>query len=420
MNLKYKKYDNYKPSGIEWLGDMPEHWEQKRVKFVIDYQKGKNPNDLTLTETENIYLSMEYLRGKNDNISYIDNTKGLVKIDNNDILLLWDGSNAGEFIQGKKGILSSTMALIKSKANKEFSWYYFKVLERKLKESTIGMGIPHVSGLELKNLSFLIPPKQEQTAIANFLDRKTAQIDKAIAQKEQLIELLKERRQILIHEAVTQGLDKSVEMKDSGVEWIGDVPKHWGVSKAKLYSEVFVPERSKPILNTTKDGLPWITTHLLRKEKIKLSDVKYFVSYRAQRQAGSRKINAENIIATCVGTFGLSTKITFDCIINQQLQGYQKLRINANYLNLIIKISEDYFKNNATLTTIMYVNKDTFGNLPITIPPIKEQIEIANYIETQSQKIKTAISLKQQEIASLKEYKTVLIDAAVTGKVVVD
>jgi type I restriction enzyme S subunit len=420
MTLKYKKYDNYKPSGIEWLGDMPEHWEQKRVKFVIDYQKGKNPNDLTLTETENIYLSMEYLRGKNDNISYIDNTKGLVKIDNNDILLLWDGSNAGEFIQGKKGILSSTMALIKSKANKEFSWYYFKVLERKLKESTIGMGIPHVSGLELKNLSFLIPPKQEQTAIANFLDRKTAQIDKAIAQKEQLIELLKERRQILIHEAVTQGLDKSVEMKDSGVEWIGDVPKHWGVSKAKLYSEVFVPERSKPILNTTKDGLPWITTHLLRKEKIKLSDVKYFVSYRAQRQAGSRKINAENIIATCVGTFGLSTKITFDCIINQQLQGYQKLRINANYLNLIIKISEDYFKNNATLTTIMYVNKDTFGNLPITIPPIKEQIEIANYIETQSQKIKTAISLKQQEIASLKEYKTVLIDAAVTGKVVVD
>jgi type I restriction enzyme S subunit len=427
MNLNYKKYDNYKPSGVEWLGDVPEHWEILANKHIFKLKKnlvGRKSSEydlLSLTLNGIIKRDMENPQGK---FPAEFDTYQEVKKDNF-VFCLFDVEETPRTVglSDFDGMITGAYTVMETnpKFNSTFLYYFYLNLDKDKRLRPLYRGlrntIPKDSFFSFKTF---VPTLTEQTAIANFLDRKTAQIDQAIAQKEQLIELLKERRQILIHEAVTQGLDKSVEMKDSGVEWIGDVPKHWGVSKAKLYSEVFVPERSKPILNTTKDGLPWITTHLLRKEKIKLSDVKYFVSYKAQRQAGSRKINAENIIATCVGTFGLSTKITFDCIINQQLQGYQKLRINANYLNLIIKISEDYFKNNATLTTIMYVNKDTFGNLPITIPPIKEQIEIANYIETQSQKIKTAISLKQQEIAALKEYKIVLIDAAVTGKIVVD
>lgn len=436
-----KPYDNYKPSGVEWLGDVPEHWEVKRVKFVIDYQKGKNPSDLSLDKTDDIYLSMEYLRGKNDKIFYIKNSTGLIKVENNDILLLWDGSNAGEFIKGKKGILSSTMALISTKAISDFSWYFCKVLERQLKETTIGMGIPHVSSFELKNLLFLLPSKNEQTKIANYLDRKTAQIDEAIAQKEQLIALLKERQQILIHQAVTQGLpadqrekaglDPNVEMKDSGVEGLGKIPTDWKLMKFKYIIRIKARLGWKGLKASEyvdKSNYGFLSTPNIKRPKIDFSKA-YFITERRYFESPEIMLEKDDVLlvkdGSTLGIVNIVKELPFQCTVNSSiavLRIINKEALNADYLHLFLK--SEYMQKVIALKKggmgVPHLFQSDIKNFILTIPEIKEQEEIVNHTYIQTKKINAAITLKQQEIARLKEYKTVLIDAAVTGKVFIN
>ena len=162
--------------------------------------------------------------------------------------------------------------------------------------------------------------------------------------------------------------------------------------------------------------MPWVTTEHLRSEELFISDVTYYVNELDKRKTGSRIIKSNSVIATCVGNFGIATKLNFDCIINQQVQGFTNLKINPDYLTYLIGISEDYFKNNSTLTTIMYVSKDTFGSMPIPLPTGEEQNDIVEHIKNGTKKIATAISIKEKEIEKLKEYKASLINSAVTGK----
>ena len=224
-----RKYDSYKDSGIEWIGKIPSHWDTTRTKFHLDYQKGKNPKELKFSESEEtaVYLTMDYLRGNPKQMLYVEDVENYVRVNDNEILLLWDGSNAGEFVLSKKGVLSSTMAVLSLKnIQKDYSWYFFKHFEPKLKESTIGMGVPHVNGEELKNGFIALPTPEEQTAIATYLDRKTAEIDELIADKKRLLELYEEEKTAIINQTVTKGINPDVPMKDSGIEWLGEIPEY--------------------------------------------------------------------------------------------------------------------------------------------------------------------------------------------------
>jgi restriction endonuclease S subunit len=302
-------------------------------------------------------------------------------------------------------------ATILNKNIGKFLYYVSKTVPFKFYSTATA--IPSMTQKDLNNNKILLPPKQEQTAIANFLDRKTTQIDKAIAQKEQLIELLKERRQILIHEAVTQGLDKSVEMKDSGVEWVGEVPKHWEVKKLKyacnLVSEKLLSKDTSLKYIGMENIISWTGQYILSNSEteglsnhFKKGDILF-----GKLRPYLAKVYLTKNEGICSTEFLVYR--TKENIINTYVH---KLMLSYDFINII---------NASTYGSKMpRANSEFIGNQLITIPPIKEQIEIANYIDNQSQKIKTAISLKQQEIASLKEYKTVLIDAAVTGKVMIN
>lgn len=475
MKNKLPKYDNYKPSGVEWLGEIPEHWEVKRLKDNFNLGKGLTITKENLREEGilcvnygeihskyGVKLNPEVHKLKCVDIQYLNtNSNSLLK--NGDFVFAdtsEDINGSGNFtcLNSDVPVFAGYHTIIarpQSNVYSKFLAYEFDSLcfRSQIKLRVKGVKVYSITQAILKELLVCFPPISEQTRIAEFLDRKTVQIDQAIGIKEKQIALLKERRQLMIHRAVTRGVsgqhwdssdlgisglasesnipkstnqvnpDSDIyhrnqpKLKPSGVEWIGDIPEHWGFSKAKFYSKVFVPERAKPDLNTNNDGFPWVTTEHLRNKELLITDVKYYVSDTAKNKTGSRTIKANSVIATCVGNFGIASKLNFECIINQQVQGFTDLKINADYLTYLIGISEDYFKNNSTLTTIMYVSKDTFGSLPIPLPPIEEQKQIVTHIETLSSKIATAISLKEQEIAKLKEYKSVLINGAVTGKV---
>ena len=413
---KVQRYEKYKDSGVEWLGEIPEHWEMKRFKFLANANKGKLPKNIVSINNDKLppYMSMEYLRGGEEN-QWVKDKDALI-IDENEILLLWDGSNSGEFLKSRKGVISSTVAhIIFNNIDQKFSWYHSKVLEIELRKNTIGMGIPHVNGRVLNNLTMLLPPLSEQTKIAQFLDDKTTKIDDAIAIKEQRINLLKERKQILIHKAVTRGLDASVTLKDSGVEWIREIPEHWEFIKVKNIFRLVI----EPAAKNNDYELLSVYTDIGVKPRKELEER----GNKASTTDGYWLVKKGDIVVNkllaWMGAIGISdyngvTSPAYDILRpTRPIAGYfyHNLFRTPNCKSELKKHSRGIMDMRLRL----YFDK--FGNVKVPYPPFNEQKEISAYIETASQKIETAIGLKQQEIEKLKEYKSSLINGVVTGKV---
>lgn len=421
----YSMYESYKDSGVEWLGEIPEHWEMKRFKFLAKANKGKLPKNIVSTNDTKLppYMSMEYLRGGEEN-QWVKDNDALI-IDKDEILLLWDGSNSGEFLKSRKGVISSTVAhILYNNIEKKFAWYHSKVLEIVLRRNTIGMGIPHVNGRVLNNLTMLLPPLTEQTKIAQFLDDKTTKIDDAVAIKEQQIQLLKERKQILIHKAVTRGLDNSVALKDSGVEWIGEIPVGWEVKRIKhtLLKSFSGGTPSTDVLSYWDGGISWISSVDLKVDRLEKTARE--ISPKGLAHSSSKLAPKESVVfVTRSGilqhTFPISI-LGKEMAINQDIKClvftgklypkyFQKI-ILGNNDRILVEVRQQ-------AATVESIDMDAFYNLPIPFPPLSEQKDITAYIESASQKIETAIDLKQQEIGKLKEYKSSLINGVVTGKV---
>ena len=188
MAGRYKPYPEYKDSGVEWLGQLPLAWSLSRHKHVAVFQKGKNPSELhdVSFEGADVYLSMDFLRDRSEPL-FARTEKNSCIAKNDQVLVIWDGSNAGEFVKAKHGIVSSTMAVAEliSNVDLSFYWYACNCLEPEMRRHATGMGIPHVNGDELKNSIIPKPAKNEQIQIAIFLDHETAKIDTLIEKQQQ-------------------------------------------------------------------------------------------------------------------------------------------------------------------------------------------------------------------------------------------
>jgi type I restriction enzyme S subunit len=414
----FEKYPIYKDSGVEWLGEVPEHWMVSKVKFQISSQKGKNPKSISVEPTENIYLSMDYLRGRGQAIQYVNSKKDLIEVLDGDLLLLWDGANAGEFITGKQGILSSTMALITiNVVNKDYCKYFFKAIEMQLRAYTVGMGIPHVNGNQFSNLLFLLPKPVEQIAIAKFLDSKSAQINQAIAQKEKQIELLKERRQVLIHKAVTRGLNPGVPLQDSCVVWIGEIPEHWSIANnSSLFSERKESgDSSLPLLSVS------IHTAVSSEELSDEDNIRGKIRIEDKTSYKLVEVNdiAFNMMRAWQGAIGaVSTK---GMVSPAYIVAKPKTEINSEFFEYqyrtrtFIQQMDRFSKGITDFRKRLYWPE--FKQLKTIVPPLREQIQIVEFIKVNSEKTDAAIAFKEKEIEKLKEYKTTLINNAVTGKI---
>lgn len=433
MTSKYKKYSSYKDSGVEWLGEIPEEWELMRFKYIARTQKGKLPKHIVSENLNNEppYMSMEYLRGGEENQWVLD--KDVIVVDENETLLLWDGSNAGEFIKSRKGVISSTVAHISFKnINNRYAWYFSKKLEIELRRRTIGMGIPHVNGGFLNNSLVTIPFPQEQTSIANFLDDKTSKIDTAIAQKEQMIALLKERKQIVIQNAVTGkwsmvngkwGETPKEKMKDSGVEWIGEIPEGWEVKRLASFGN-FSKGGGFSKSDLTQTGVKAVIYgDIYTKYEFGISEPIRYIS--KDKSKDSVKINKNDLLFT--GSGETKEDIGKCVYLNTNDETYaggdiiifrQKLYDSAF---LSYSLNSEGVKNEKAKTSkgeiIVHTYASKLKDIYLPIPPVLEQIEVRKEIDLVSIRMDQAISLKQTQIEKLKEYKSTLIDSAVTGKI---
>ena len=413
-----RRYERYKDSGVEWLGEVPSHWELKRLKQLFVEKKHKQSLSLNCGA-----ISFGKVIEKSDDKvteatkrSYQEVLKGEFLI--NPLNLNYDLISLRIALSEIDVVVSAGYIVLKEKQiiNKKYFSYllhrydvaYMKLLGSGVRQ-TINYG--HISDSIL-----VIPPLSEQQKIAQFLDDKTAKIDQAVDLAEKQIALLKEHKQILIQNAVTRGLNPDVPLKDSGVEWIGQVPEHWDVQRSKFIFKKIerkVNEEDQ-IVTCFRDGQ--VTLRANRRTEGFTNALKEH-GYQGIRK-GDLVFHGMDAFAGAIGisdSDGKATPVYSVCLPHDK----QKIDVYfyAYYLrNLALSgfISSLAKGIRERSTDFRYSD---FAELLLPIPPYLEQQKIADYLDKQTSKIDRAIALKTAHIEKLKEYKNVLINDVVTGKV---
>jgi len=413
--VKLKKYPAYKDSEIEWIGEIPDHWNIKRLGSLLNPISEKNRPELPLLSiTREKGVIKRNIEDEDENHNYIpDDLSGYKVLRKGQF-----GMNKMKAWQGSYGISKYTG--IVSPAYYVFDFFYeidpefFNIAIRSKKyisffgsaSDGVRIGQWDLSKSRMKSIPFLLPPVQEQTAIAGFLDEKCGKIDTAIAQKQKLIELLKERKQIIIQNAVTKGLNSNVKMKDSGVEWIGEIPEHWEVKNLR-YSFQFLNYKRIPLSAIEREKMQGKYPYYGASGIIDyVDDYIYNEKLILIAEDGANLLSKSTPLAfTAEGKYWVNNHAH---ILRPRNSGFLYW---AEQLSLI-----DY-------TTVISgaaqpkLSRENLGSVKTIVPPKTEITKIEKYIEEKSVKINESLLLQQQQIEKLKEYKSSLIDASVTGKI---
>ena len=402
-----EKYSSYKDSGVEWLGEIPEHWEVKKIKHI-----GKIKSGDAIVNNELKDSGKYEVFGGNGLMGYCNR----YNVTNENFIIGRVGAYCGNVRFNNQKRWISDNALIFSLFKDESYNYVFHLLTAsRLNSLNSSNAQPLITGNKVINFNIPYPPKEEQTKIASFLDEKTAQIDEVISQKQKLIELLKERKQIVINDTVTKGLDKNVEFVDSGVEWIGQIPKHWEIKKLKyVFKEI--NERSE----TGEEELLSLSKYQGVIPKSSLEEragmAKTLVGYKKvyKNDLVINKMQAVNGLLAVSKIEGITSP---DYAVYRTISDKYNIDYYGNLLSQSVYLSE--FKKVVTgvMEGFIRLYTDDLYNIIVQVPPEDEQLQIVEYIENQIIKIDKAIELQQNYISKLKEYKASLIDSVVTGKV---
>lgn len=428
-----KKYGSYKPSGIDWIGDIPEHWELKKQKYVAKLYTGDSLNDKEKEEYSSIsdgtaipYIASKDIDRDTEFIDYengmmipLSNEKEFVKAPKNSFLLCIEGGSAGK----KMGYLDRTVCFVNklccfdSKLNK---YHYYYIKSKSFSDSFVrclqGM-IGGVSVTELSNLKIPVPPCSEQIAIANYLDAKCAKIDNVVAIQQKRIELLKELKQSIITKAVTKGLDKNTKMKDSGIEWIGEVPEGWEIKKIKHLFKIYAGATPKTENDTFWDGdIVWITP-----ADYKTTDKFVIQGERNITKEGYDSCNTQlvpkgSIIFSKRAPIGTVALNGVELCTNQGCLSCVPQKVNSLYYYYVMSICTELFDMLGSGATFKEISADVFANVKLPTPPPTEQISIAAYLDTKCATIDKQIQKVEKQIELLKEYKQSVITECVTGK----
>lgn len=398
-------YSEYKDSGTEWLGNIPEIWDTKRMKYLFrDVSiKGKPDAELLSVTQDKGVIPRTWV--ENRMVMPTGELHTFKFIAKGDFAISLRSFEGGLESCYHDGIVSPAYTVLKSiyKINQEYYKYLFKSYSfiSELQTSVVGIRQgKNISYQMLCNSIIPIPPLEEQTAIASFLDRKTALIDQAIEIKQKQIELLKERKQILIQNAVTRGLNPNVKMKDSGVDWIGEIPEHWEVKPLKIIADLESGESISPDEFIDDElGFPVYGGNGFRGYTSTYTNDGYFALIGRQG-------------ALCGNVNYVSGKFY---ATEHAIVVYPKNHEDILWLGEAIKIADFNRLSQSAAQPGIAVN--TIKNIKFPFPNVKEQADISFFIKNISGKIISAITLKENEIEKLKEYKSTLINSAVTGKI---
>ncbi|MGB3918298.1 MAG: restriction endonuclease subunit S [Thiothrix litoralis] len=423
------KYETYKNSGIEWLGEIPDSWELTKLGTCLTPVSKKNRADLPLLSiTREQGVIERDIEDAESNHNFIpDDLSGYKVLEKGQF-----GMNKMKAWQGSYGVSKHTGIISPAYFVFDFAKvidpiFFNWAIRSKLYVSYFGsasdgvrIGQWDLSKSRMKAIPFLLPSPEEQTAIAHFLDQKTAQIDAAIAIKEQQIALLKERKQILIQQAVTQGLDPTVPMKDSGVEWIGEIPAHWNAIKLAYIAKIdagSTPDRSNA--KYWGGDIPWIKTGEVNYSTIFETDE--YISKSGLRNSSLRLAPPDTLLMAMYGqgvTRGRVAILGIAATYNQACCGMTfDNSADVNFAQYFFIAAYKYIRDEGNESSQMNLSAGYISSLKMVVPPKEEQTILVKFLNVNSGKIDDAVMLQQQQIEKLREYKTTLINSAVTGKI---
>jgi len=415
-----KKYDEYKDSGVAWIGEVPKHWEVCKLKHYSQVFgrigfRGYNQTDLVNEGEGAITLSPSNMQNgilNYDKCSYLSWKKYYespeIMIYNDDVLFVKTGSTYGKISYvadlPMEATINPQIVVFKNiKGNNKYLYYLLSndIVQMQVSLTVGGSTIPTLSQESILNYIVPLAPKVEQTAIATYLDTHCAKIDNLISIQQKRIALLQELKQSVITHAVTKGLNPNVKMKQSGVEWIGAVPKHWELVRTRYLCNLCTG--SKDTINRVDDGkYPFY----VRSPKVERIDT-YSFDGEAILMAGDG-VGAGKVFHYAVGKFDYHQRVynfhNFKHVLGKFFYNY--ISNNFKYI-----IEEGGAKN-----TVDSVRLYMIQNFMTTVPPLEEQMEICNYIEQKEKVFDTSISNAQHQIELLQEYKQSLITEVVTGK----
>lgn len=440
---RFKPYPAYKNSGVEWLGEIPAHWEVKRLKYGAEL----NPSPLEARElpqdAEVSFVPMEAI-GEYGGLD-LSRTKPLADVRsgytyfaNGDVVV----AKITPCFENGKGALATVLTngvafgttelhVLRALDAVDRKYLFYVTLSdafRRLGEAEMygAGGQKRVPEEFVENLKHPLPPEPEQRAIAAFLDRETARIDALVAKKERLIELLQEKRTALITRAVTKGLDPTVPMKDSGVEWLGEIPAHWEVKRVKHVTTKIgsgkTPTGGAEVY--VSEGVMLIRSQNVHFGGLVLDDVAYIDSETDAQMAGSRVQDGDvllNITGASLGRCCVARLGDKRANVNQHVCVIRPK--GAAYISEFLAAALASHSGQAQVfTTENGISRDALnfeqiGELVVPQPLLEEQRAIAVRLESQAARIDALLAKVRDAIDRLKELRTALISAAVTGKI---
>lgn len=425
------KYE-YRHSGIDWIGNVPKHWRKEKIFRAAELiTSGGTPR----SGNEEYYEGEIYWIQSGDlNDGYVTDTEKKITqagLNNSSAKLFPAGTLLvamyGATI-GKLGIQTMEAATNQAccgiyptkRIDMKFLFYFFNAVKDKYISDSYGGGQPNISQSVIKQTYFFVPEKTEQIAIANYLDKACADIERVVEIKRKQIENLQQQLKSIIHHSVTKGLNPKAEMKESGIDWIGEVPKHWKVERLKDISRIVETGSTPPtaVYEYYESGsIPWYGPSSFNGE-IYLTEPVKLINEIARQYGELKMFEAGSLMIIGIGaTIGKVALISEPSSCNQQINIFTPdKKILPEFLLLFMKRYEDIIIQIAQFTTLPIFNQTRCGSLNIAIPPKNEQTEIISYIKSEIEKVKTAQSKIEKQIEVLLNYKKSLIHEVVTGK----
>ena len=445
--MSFPRYPKYKASGVEWLGDVPEHWDISRLGFESWVRARLGWKGLKAEEYVDdgfAFLSTPNIKGAEidfENVNFIDQVRfdesPEIKLREGDVLLAKDGSTLGtvNIVRSlpRPTTVNSSIAVITPNARLAGVFLYY-LFESSYMENTIqrikgGMGVPHLFQEDLNKFYLPLPSQSEQTLIASFLDRETAKIEGLVGEQRRLIELLKEKRQAVISHAVTKGLNPRAPLKPSGIEWLGDVPEHWEVVRLKYaitkIEQGWSPQcDNEPALDdewgvlkvgcgnrdefdpTEQKALP-LDLAPLPEYEIKPGDI-------LMSRGNTRDL---------VGMATLVRRVRPRLLLCDLLYRFhaQRESVESEFLVFSLRSANVRFQiereATGTSASMKKIGQGTIREFVICLPPLDEQREIGAFINALTAKLDALTTEAERAIELLQERRTALISAAVTGKI---
>ena len=419
--MSFPTCEDYSVSGVDWLGKLPSRWKVTRLNFVAEITMGQSPasEDCNLDGIGLPFLQGCAEFGISHPISrqFCDVAKKHAQA--GDLLFSVRAPVGATNVADREYGIGRGLCSIRAKSiESSFLFWSMEWHKGQLAEFATGSTYDSVTALEVGCVWLALPSQSEQKLIAAFLDRETARIDALIEEQQRLIELLKEKRQAVISHAVTKGLDPTAPMKDSGVEWLGEVPAHWDVKAIKWLSPVLRGASPRPIDDPKyfdDDGqYAWVriadasaSDGLLRVTTQRLSDIGSSLSV---------KLEPGSLFVSIAGTVGKPCIAGIKCCIHDGFVYFPRVKIDPMFLFRLFEVG-DCYAGLGKMGTQLNLNTDTIGSIRLGLPPHEELSAILAFIDSETKRFDRLATEVEAAKLLLLERRSALISAAVTGKI---